>query len=172
MRNIALKTGLVALTVALLAGCGSQPRHYNDRYYSDTRRYDSARLDRNRCETCGRVERVERVYVYDRSHDRSYDRSSDGAGGAVLGAVIGGVIGSNIGSGEGRRAATAAGAVAGGVIGYQAAQHGSRRDRQNAYRVSISLDDGRWAEVTQLENPRVRAGNHVYIRDDHVYRVS
>ncbi|MGB5132120.1 MAG: glycine zipper 2TM domain-containing protein [Steroidobacteraceae bacterium] len=168
MRNFASKTGLVALTVVLLAGCGSQPRHYNDRYYNDTRRYDNARENRYSCETCGRVERVERVYVY----DRSYDRSSDGAGGAVLGAIIGGVIGSNIGSGDGRRAATAAGAVAGGVIGYQAAQNGSRRDRRNAYRVYISLDDGRWAEVTQLENPRVRAGSHVYIRNDRVYRVS
>ena len=168
MRNLASKTGVVALTVVLLVGCGSQPRHYNESYYDDTSRHDSARVYRYRCETCGRVERVERVYVYDRSNDRS----GDGAGGAVLGAVIGGVIGNNIASGKDRRAATAAGAVAGGVIGYQAAQNGSRRERLKAYRVYISLDDGRWAEVTQLDNPRVRAGNHVYIRDDRVYRVN
>ena len=166
MSNIALKTGLVALTVVLLAGCGSQPRYYSDRNFNDSRQYESARQYRNRCETCGRVENVERVYVY----DRSYDRSGDGAGGAVLGAIIGGVIGSNIGSGDGRRLATAAGAVAGGVIGYQAT-NGDRYDRQNAYRVDVNLDDGRWAQVTQLENPRVRTGSFVYIRNDHVYRV-
>ncbi len=168
MRNFASKTGLVALTVVLLAGCGSQPRQYNESYYNDTHRYDSARVYGYRCETCGRVERVERVYVY----DRSYDRSNDGAGGAVVGAIIGGVIGNNVASGKDRRAATAAGAVAGGVIGYQAARNGSRGDRVKGYRVYIDLDDGRWAEVTQLENPRVHAGSRVYIRDDRVYRVS
>jgi len=169
MRNFASKSGLVALTVVLLAGCGSQPRRYNESYYNnDSRRYDSAVVYHDRCETCGRVERVERVYVY----DRSYDRSSDGTGGAVLGAIIGGVVGHNVASGKDRRAATAAGAVAGGVIGYQAARNGSRGDRLNAYRVYIDLDDGRWAEVTQVEDPRVRAGSRVYIRDDRVYRVS
>ncbi len=38
--------------------------------------------------------------------------------------------------------------------------------------VEVSLDDGRWAQVTQLENPRLRVGNRVMIRDHQVYRLN
>jgi len=160
MLNIALKTGLIALTAVLLAACGSQPRYYND---NNTSNY------RSRCDTCGTVEHIERVWVRDQRQDQS------GAGGAVLGAIIGGVIGSNIGSGDGRTVATAAGAVAGGVIGYQIQNNNNdnddRHDRRDAYQFDVSLDDGRWAKVTQLENPGLRVGSHVIIRDEQVYRL-
>lgn len=157
MRNIALKTGLIALTGVLLAACGSQPRYYND---NNTSNY------RSRCDTCGTIDRIERVQVRDHRQDQS------GAGGAVLGAVIGGVIGSNIGSGDGRTVATAAGAVAGGVIGYQIQNNNNdRHDLRDAYQFDVNLDDGRWAKVTQLENPGLRVGSHVIIRDGQVYRL-
>jgi len=154
MRSIALKIGLFTLTTVLLAACGSQPRHYNDSNY------------RSRCDTCGTIDRIEHVRVRDQRQDPS------GAGGAVLGAVIGGVIGSNIGSGDGRTVATAAGAVAGGVIGYQIQNNNNdRHDLRDAYRFDVSLDDGRWAQVTQLENPGLRVGSHVIIRNEQVYRL-
>lgn len=167
MSNIALKIGLVAMTATLFAACGSQPRNYYD-----SRPYDNGSSYRNRCETCGTVERVERVQVRER-----YNESQSLGGGAVLGAIIGGVVGSNIGHGDGRKVATVAGAVAGGVIGHEVQKSNSndRRYRQddyvNGYTIDVNLDDGRWAQVTQLDNPRLRAGNRVIIRNDQVYRL-
>ncbi len=165
MRNTFLKAGLVALTIVLLAACGSQPRYQNSRAYDDSYRYDSSRGIRDRCDTCGTVERIERVRLRDQ-------RNQDIGSGAVLGAIIGGVVGSNIGDGDGRTVATAAGAVAGGVIGHQVQSNNSnRRYRQDGYMIDVRLDDGRRAQVTQLDNPRLRAGQRVIIRDDQVYRL-
>lgn len=169
MRSTFLNTGLAALTVVLLAACGTQPRYQDSRAYDDSYRYDTASSYRNRCDACGTVERIERVQLR--------DQSSQGiGGGAVLGAIIGGVVGSNVGSGDGRTVATAAGAVAGGVIGHQIQNsnnnRSNRRYRRDGYMVEVSLDDGRWAQVTQLENPRLRVGNRVMIRDHQVYRLN
>lgn len=165
MRHVVAKTGLASLTVVLLAACGSQPTYRDSRPYDDSYRYGTNYSYRHQCDTCGTVERVQRVQVR--------ERDSQGIGsGAVLGAIIGGVVGNNIGSGDNRTLATAAGAVAGGVIGHQVQNNnGWQRGRQNGYLVDIGLDDGRWAQVTQLENPRLRAGNRVVIRNDRVYRL-
>jgi outer membrane lipoprotein SlyB len=144
MRSIALKTGLVLLTSLLLAACGSQPRYGDSRYYG------------SRCSTCGTVQAIEVVWVQDRAT----------GGGAVLGAIIGGVVGSNIGSGSGRRAATVGGAAAGAVIGHEA--EGRRAGQRRGYLFEVRLDDGRWAEVTQLENPGLRVGDRVIISNQRV----
>lgn len=166
MRNVFLRTGLAALIVVLVAACGTQPRYQGSRAYDDSYRYDTASSYRNRCDACGTVERIERVQLR--------DQGSQGiGGGAVLGAIIGGVVGSKVGSGDDRTVATAAGAVAGGVIGHQiqSSNNGNRRYRRDGYMVEVSLDDGRWAQVTQIENPRLRVGNRVMIRDHQVYRL-
>lgn len=152
MYQFTLKTGLFALTAVLLAACGSQPR--NSTY--DARQYD--------CGTCGTVQRIEQVRLADRQESQSIGM------GAVIGAVIGGVAGNQIGSGNTRTAATVAGAAVGGVIGHQV-QNSNNNDRyqQDGYRVDVNLDDGRWAQVTQLENPGLRVGSRVIIRDEQVY---
>ncbi len=144
MRNIALMTGLVALTAVLLGACGSQPRNANQ---SDIRSV---------CETCGNIERIERVRL-------RAQESGIGAG-AVLGAIIGGAAGSNVGSGDNRTVAIAAGAAAGGVIGHQI----QKNNRKKAYQFDVRLDDGRWAQVTQLEKLGMRVGDRVVIREDQV----
>lgn len=150
MRSSALKMGLFTLTAVLLAACGSQPRNNYD-----ARRYD--------CETCGTVQRIELVQVAGQNESQPIGL------GAALGAVIGGVAGSNIGSGDGRTVATVAGAVAGGVIGHKIQSNNSdQRDDRDAYRFDVNLDDGRWAQVTQLENPGLRIGSRVIIRDQQV----
>jgi len=146
MRNIALTTGLAALTAVLLAACASGPRYDNGRDY------------RKGCDNCGTIERIERVRLRD-------EHQSIGAG-AVLGAIIGGVAGSNVGSGDGRTVATAAGAVAGGVIGHQVEKN--NRKQRRGYRFDVQLDDGRLAQVTQLEKLELRVGNRVMIRDHRV----
>jgi outer membrane lipoprotein SlyB len=146
MRNIALTSGLVALTAVLLSACGSQPR------------YDNAPDIRARCETCGNIERIERVALRDQ-------QTNIGAG-AVLGAVIGGLAGSQINAKDHQTAAIAAGAVAGGVIGHEIQKN--NQEQQEGYLFDIRLDDGRWAQVTQLEKQDLRVGDRVIIRDDQV----
>jgi outer membrane lipoprotein SlyB len=151
MNHSIMKTGLFALTALLLAACGSQPR---DTY--DARQYN--------CGTCGTIQRIDNVMVADQ------DDSQPIGLGAALGAIIGGVAGSNVGSGDGRTAATVAGAVVGGVIGHKIqSNNNDHGDQQGAYRFDINLDDGRWAQVTQLENPGLRIGSRVIIRDEQVY---
>ena len=140
MRSIALKTVLVALTVLLVAACSSQPR------------YD------NSCNTCGTVDRIERVQLQDQ-------HQSIGAG-AVIGAIIGGAAGSQVGSDNNQTAAIAAGAVVGSVIGHQVQKRSNAN--QSGYRFEVRLDDGRWARVTQLENPGLRVGSRVIIVNDEV----
>ncbi len=146
MRSIFLTTGLAALAAVLLAACATEPRYDNGREY------------RSGCADCGTIERIERVRLKD---------SDQGIGaGAVLGAIIGGVAGSNVGSGDGRTVATAAGAVAGGVIGHQVQKH--NRKQKRAYQFDVQMDDGRRAQVTQLEKRDLQVGNRVLIRDHRV----
>lgn len=142
MRTIVLTTGLVALTAVLAAACSSQPRYGNDL--------------RSRCETCGNIESIERVKLRD-------ERMNIGAG-AVLGAIIGGAAGSQINTQDHRTAAIAAGAVAGGVIGHQIQKSNQRQKK--GYQFHLRLDDGRWAQVTQLKRNGLRVGDRVIIRDD------
>lgn len=144
MRSIFLTTGLAALTVLSIAACSTQPR------------YDNVHDVRSRCETCGNIERIERV--------RLRDPQMDIGAGAVLGAVIGGVAGSQIAGSDHQKVGIAAGAVTGGVIGHQI-QKSSRRQKKG-YQFDVRLDDGRWAQVTQLEKNSLRVGDRVIIQDD------
>lgn len=144
MRSISLMTGLAALTVLSISACSTQPR------------YDNAYDVRGRCETCGNIERIERVRLRD-------GQTGIGAG-AVLGAIIGGVAGSQIANSDHQKVGIAAGAVAGGVVGHQIQK--SNQKQKNGYQFDIRLDDGRWAQVTQLEKNRLRVGDRVIIQDD------
>lgn len=149
MISTILKTGSLALAALLLAACmPTQPRQGSTQAYPQP--YAS------RCENCGTVERIDTVWGRDTSL----------GGGTILGAVIGGLAGSQVGSGSGRKAAVAAGAVAGGVVGHRVEQN--RRGEQSYYQFQVRLDDGRWAEVTQLDNPGLRIGDRVTIRNDRV----
>ena len=143
MFSHSLKAGLAALAMLLIAACGSQPR-YNNAY--DTR---------SRCETCGNIERIEKV--------RLRDEHIDIGAGAVLGAIIGGVAGSQINTRDHETAAIAAGALAGGVIGHEIQKNNQKQ--QKGYQFDVRLDDGRWAQVTQLEKMNLRVGDRVIIRD-------
>lgn len=110
------------------------------------------------CHTCGTVRGVEEVEI----------RRGNSGGGAVLGAIIGGLIGNQFGRGSGRAAATAAGVIAGSAVGNAAEEQDARAHSGNAWRFRLELDDGRWATVTQYENPGFRSGDRVIIRGDHI----
>ncbi len=160
MYNIFMKAGIAAAFAMTLAGCVTEPRYAQSRYpdgdYQRSERDDGGYREK-RCDDCGRIDRIEQVWVDDKRV----------GGGTVLGAIIGGALGNTVGSGDGRTAATAAGAIAGGVIGHQVEKN--QRDQQSGYRIDVRLDDGRYGQVTQLQNPGLRVGDRVLIRNDRVY---
>jgi outer membrane lipoprotein SlyB len=149
---VAMATG-----IALLTGCATQqPYGVSNGGYGYQQGYGQS----GRCQSCGVVQDVQQVYV---------QRNGNGTLGAVLGAVAGGLLGNTVGKGDGRKAATVAGAVAGGVVGNQVGQRsGSGTDV--AWQVSVRLDNGQYATVTQREDPGVRRGDYVEVRGDHVYQ--
>ena len=153
-RKMALAT---AMTAGLaLAGCVTQPYGNNGYYQGQSRDYSN---QPTRCSTCGVVQEVQQVYVQ--------DNGNGGTLGAIIGAVAGGILGNTVGKGDGRKAATVAGAVAGGVVGNQVGKRSGGGDA--AWRVVVRLDDGRYATVTQREDPGLRRGDYVEVRNDHVY---
>ena len=158
-------TGKLALATAMtaglaLAGCATAPygnnTGYNNGYQGQQDNYSN---QRSRCNTCGVVQEVQQVYVQ--------GGGNGGTLGAIIGAVAGGVLGNQVGKGDGRKAATVVGAVAGGVVGNQVGKHNDGGDA--AWRVVVRLDDGRYATVTQRENPGLRRGDYVEVRGNRVY---
>jgi len=139
-----------------LAGCVTQPYGNNGYYQGQSPAYSNQPA---RCRTCGVVQEVQQVYVQ--------GNGQGGTLGAIIGAVAGGVLGNTVGKGDGRKAATVAGAVAGGVVGNQIGKRSGGEDA--AWRIVVRLDDGRYATVTQRENPGLRQGDYVEVRNDHVY---
>jgi outer membrane lipoprotein SlyB len=95
-------------------------------------------------------------------------RQGTSGGGALLGAIIGGAIGNQFGRGGGRAAATAAGVIGGAAVGNSVEEDNARRASGSAWRFGVELDDGRWAQVTQYENPGFHPGDRVLVRGDHL----
>ncbi|HRQ66253.1 MAG TPA: glycine zipper 2TM domain-containing protein [Xanthomonadaceae bacterium] len=161
MRSSIMKSGVIALAMLFVVACASNHPRYGDSRYGDSRYQDTRQTGYgygSRCNYCGTIQNIHTVWERDRAS----------GGGAVLGAIIGGVVGSNVGSGSGRQAATIGGAVAGGVIGHQIEQEQNRGDRQ-VYLIEVSMDDGRWAEVTQRDVRGLRPGDRVVIRNQQVH---
>lgn len=143
-----------------MAGCAtSQPYGSgNSGGYGTTygNGYDSSQA----CRQCGTVQSVRQVYIQDGNDSNVL--------GTIVGAVAGGLLGSTVGKGDGRKAASVAGAVAGGAIGHRVAK-GNDRGGSSGYRIVVQLDNGRMATVTQRSDPHVQRGDHVQVRNDHVY---
>jgi len=151
MRMQVSKLAIGVALSAMMAGCVAPPPRTA---YYDHRRGDNYERE---CRQCGRIQDIERVYARNRGTS---------GGGAVIGAIVGGLLGSTVGKGDGRTAATVAGAVAGGFAG-NAVERDSNGN-YNAYRFYVDLDDGRSAVVTQYNNPGLRPGDRVAIRNDHL----
>jgi len=156
MRMQVSKVALGVALSAMMAGCVAPPPR-------STTYYERGRGDyyERECRQCGTVRDIERVYARNRGTS---------GGGAVIGAIVGGLLGSTVGHGDGRTAATVAGAVAGGFAG-NAVERDSNDREYNAYRIYVDLNDGRSAVVTQYDNPGLRPGDRVVIRNDHVARM-
>jgi len=99
-----LRLFLVLIPLAMLAACATP----GGGYYSQGNQYHRPPYDGYaRCQSCGVVERIERVYG---------ERCRNGAG-AVLDDIIVGVLGIQVGRGSGWSAATMAGAITGVAAG-------------------------------------------------------
>jgi len=79
--------------------------------------------------------------------------------GTVAGAVVGGVLGNQVGSGTGRKAATVAGAAGGALAGHQMEKN--TRAADDAYRVSVRMDNGAVQTLVQEQPPGVQVGERV-----------
>ena len=88
--------------------------------------------------------------------------------GAIGGAIAGGVLGNRVGSGSGRTAATIGGAVIGGVVGHQVEKR--VRDRGDAYRIRVRMDDGSYQTITQETHDNIQVGERVRVENGRVWR--
>ena len=127
------------------------PRYYHEprAYYEESRAYPSA--------SAGVVERIELV------------RRGDGStvAGTIIGGIVGGVIGNQIGSGSGNTAATIAGAAGGAVVGHEV---GRRARSDEAFRVTVRLDDGAHHTVMLDRVVDLRTGDRVRLEGNTLYR--
>jgi outer membrane lipoprotein SlyB len=146
LRHLAV-VGFVS-AFALLSGCTPPPQRQV--VYSGSS---------SRCEQCGVVSDIRQIETQKGSSPL----------GMVIGGIAGGVIGNQFGGGSGKTLTTVAGAVAGGAIGNQVGKNNGSPDV--AWQVTIKLDDGRYATVTQAADPQVRPGDYVQIRNNLVYRL-
>lgn len=169
MRKFALAAAVVAGIG--LAGCATGPYGnnggYNDGYRNQGVQQGTTyqgRRDRRNCNQCGVVQDVRQVSMNGNNGNGS---GHGGTLGAIIGAVAGGVLGNQVGKGDGRKAATVVGAVAGGAVGHEVGERSG--GQSSAWQVQVRLDDGRYATVTQRENPGVRSGDYVQVRNNHVY---
>jgi outer membrane lipoprotein SlyB len=118
-------------------------------YYDESRAYPSV--------SSGVVERIELV------------RRGDGGevAGTIIGGIVGGVIGNQIGSGSGNTAATIAGAAGGAVVGHEL---GRRARDDEAFRVTVRLDNGAFHTVMLDRVSDLRMGDRVRIEGNTIYR--
>lgn len=145
---------LLPAVFALGLGACASTDSYNDRGYA---RYEDGGNYRDRCASCGIVQRIE---------TNGSNRTS--GGGAVAGAVIGGVLGNQIGSGDGRRAATVAGAVVGGIAGNNIERDRDRNRGRDGYDILVAMDNGDSHWVSQRDLHGVREGSRVSLRGGNV----
>lgn len=89
--------------------------------------------------------------------------------GTVIGGIVGGLIGHQIGHGSGQTAATIAGAAGGAVAGHELQERS--RGANEAFRVTVRLDNGAYLTVVQSDITDLRTGDRVRVEGDRVYRI-
>jgi outer membrane lipoprotein SlyB len=149
---------MAAASAAVLAGCAAPPNQ-NAYPYPPPTGYQSAPQQgvAPNYALYGRVESIELLQG---------QQASSGILGTVLGGAAGGLLGNQVGGGSGKTAATIGGAVLGAVAGNQIQRHQS--GQQALYRVTVRLDDGRLATVTQTSANNLQVGMRVSVMNDQV----
>ena len=150
MNRVGLLMGLVG--VLALSACMSTPPPATP-YPQDP--YQSSEAPGGIYSGYGRVESID-------SAPQDYQGvGGTGIGlGSVAGAVIGGVAGHQVGSGSGNTAATIAGAAGGAYIGPQLEKG---KQAENAYRISVRMENGDYQTLIQPSIGDLRVGDRVRI---------
>jgi outer membrane lipoprotein SlyB len=151
---------------ALVAGCASDPYYASPApvYQSQSQGYPAQGqpyppTQQGQYSYYGVVDRIEVVKKGD----------ANNIAGTIIGGIVGGLIGHQIGSGSGNTAATIAGAAGGAYVGNQA--QARSRGPNEAFRVTVRMDDGSYRTVTQENITDLRSGDRVRVEGDSVYRV-
>ncbi|MFZ6876199.1 glycine zipper 2TM domain-containing protein [Undibacterium sp. Di27W] len=149
-RQTTLAVSLAA--AALLSGCGSNSPSMTTGYPASQVAYASY----------GVIESIQVVQV-------SSNSKGPGAG-AIVGGIVGGILGNQVGGGIGNAAATAAGVVGGAIVGNNIEKNNRDQQSQEAYQISVRLDNGAYQTIVQDNIVDLRVGNRVYVRDNRVFR--
>lgn len=87
--------------------------------------------------------------------------SNNNVVGTLGGAVVGGLLGHQVGGGTGNTVATLAGAAGGAVAGNQVQRNMNKDQAQQAYRITVRMDDGSTQTLLQDSAPAVQRGDRV-----------
>lgn len=156
--------GATCAATVLVAGCASDPYYsspapvYQGQGYPP-QGYPYPPAPQGQYSYYGVVDRIEVVRQGD----------ANNIAGTIIGGIVGGLIGHQIGSGSGNTAATIAGAAGGAYVGNQA--QARSRGPNEAFRVTVRMDDGSFRTVTQQNITDLRTGDRVRVEGDFVYRV-
>jgi outer membrane lipoprotein SlyB len=171
MKHLKVILGATCVATVLVAGCASDPYYASPApvYPSQTQGYPSQGYpsqgypyppaQQGNYSYYGVVDRIEVVKQGD----------ANNIAGTIIGGIVGGLIGHQIGSGSGNTAATIAGAAGGAYVGNQA--QARSRGPNEAFRVTVRMDDGSFRTVTQQNITDLRTGDRVRVEGDLVYRV-
>ncbi|VVE37088.1 membrane protein [Pandoraea terrae] len=174
--NIKSLSGMaLALTAAALTGCvapgpqyggypqqGYQQPQYQQPQYQQPPQYQQQQGGYGQAPVQGAlVGRVESIETVQQPGD------SSNLLGTIVGGAAGGLLGNTMGGGRGRTATTIGGAVIGAIAGNRI--ENTMGQANVLYRVTVRLDDGRVATVTQAPPLRVQQGQRVQVANDTVY---
>jgi len=143
-------------SVLALSACTSMSQPATPSYPDDT--YQSSAEPRSAYPGYGVVEAIDAV-------KQDY-KGVGGTGfglGTLAGAVVGGVAGHQVGSGRGNTAATIAGSAGGAYIGHQLEK---RNQAQDAYAITVRMENGSYQTLTQPTTGGLRIGDRVRIEND------
>jgi outer membrane lipoprotein SlyB len=154
---------LSALAAVLAGGCAGPDPYYGSQpqasYPAPNYPYQGYPYSQAQGSNFGVVDRIEVVRKGD----------SNNIAGTIIGGIVGGLIGHQIGSGSGNTAATIAGAAGGAFAGNQI--QGRTRAANEAFRVTVRMDDGSFRTITQENITDLRTGDRVLVDGDFVLRV-
>ena len=90
--------------------------------------------------------------------------------GTVAGAVIGGVVGNQIGAGRGNTVATVAGVAGGAYVGHALEKENRQRQKVDAYKITVRMEDGSYQELMQNTDGNLRVGDRVRYENGNLQR--
>ncbi len=164
MNKVGTVLGLMsALTLGGCAGMNDPSNPFNTTpAYGSTPDYQSSKLG-NAYSGYGVVQSIELV-----PQDNSGIAGTGIGMGTVAGALIGGVAGNQVGSGRGNIAATVIGAAGGAYLGHELENR--YQQNEDAYQITVRMQDGSYQTLTQSADPGLRVGERVLVGNGIVQR--